>query len=62
MESRRGRLNNECELQSAPARSCNPIGAPANPTSKHAYTELLQRLAIQILHFNDSRDCEGDEK
>jgi hypothetical protein len=62
MESRRDRLSNECELESAPARSCNPIGAPANQTSKHAYTELLQRLAIQILHFNDSQNCKGDEK
>lgn len=62
MESCRGRLSHECELQSAPARSCNPIAAPANPTSKHAYSELLQRLAIQILHFNDNQDCEGDEK
>jgi len=62
MESRRGRLSNECELLSAPTCSCNRIDTSDNLPAVHAYTELLQRLAIQILHFNDNQDCEGGDR
>jgi hypothetical protein len=62
MESRRGRLSDEGELQSTPTRQYRHLNTHSNPTVEHVYSALLQRLAVQILHFNDDSYCEGDEE
>lgn len=62
MESRRNPLNAERDPQRPSAHKLDRKDASPKPPAVHAYTELLQRLAIQILHFNDDGDYTGGEK